>query len=330
MLISFGEILLRNNGWQPSISDSQQLWAQQRSKASKAGNKAIVFLGASRIQLGIDLDVVQKITNLRPFQLAIEGNPFMPVLENLANDPAFTGTIVISPNNMDFNKNYLKTTKSAQWTRKYQDQKNTPRPIYKQFDSLLSSWFNDHMSSRMHGARPFTVLNNYLPRKYTGGYIFTDINRSRSGDYRAIPDQSMFYASRLQKHFGPPLTEKYASLDQFFALYEVKIADILPLDNTLLKNSLKHLLITIQSIKNRGGKVIFVRFPTDKLIWEIDTKKRPRTQFWDILAKHHPACYHFSDYPSLMKYDLPDGSHIDLRDKTSFTKDLLTIIDPAL
>ncbi|MFV2057737.1 MAG: hypothetical protein ACC707_14820, partial [Thiohalomonadales bacterium] len=83
----------------------------------------------------------------------------------------------------------------------------------------------------------------------------------------------------------------------------------------------------VKRIEARGTSVFFVRFPTDKLIWEIDRARYPRNNFWNKIAQRHPRSIHFRDYPSLSKFSLPDGSHLDVGDKKAFTLALLAIIN---
>ena len=47
---------LRSEGHLPTVIDTPQLWAQERSRVF--GDEAIVFIGASRTLYGIDLDTV--------------------------------------------------------------------------------------------------------------------------------------------------------------------------------------------------------------------------------------------------------------------------------
>ncbi len=50
---------LRDQGHLPSIIDSPQLWAQERSRIE--GADAVVFIGASRTLYGIDLQTVEQV-----------------------------------------------------------------------------------------------------------------------------------------------------------------------------------------------------------------------------------------------------------------------------
>ena len=330
LLIGAVELLLQGNGWKPSLSDSQQLWAYYRRKASEYGNEAIVFIGASRIQLGIDIKVAGEMTNRIPFQLAIERTSFVPVLENLAEDNNFTGTVIISPVNMSIGNNYSQSSKSLMWVREYEEQLVHSVAPYEHFDYLFRNFLNRNMASRMYGARPVTVISKNLFSTYNGGYIYTSSNRSRSADYRGDPNSRKFYVSRLIKYFGESIPPNVSTYEQLISWIKVEIAQTDAEDNATFMETLDYLLAVISKIESRGGKVLFIRFPTDKLIWEIDKKRKPRSHFWDFLAEAHPESFHFADYPALSKFDLPDGSHLDMRDKEAFTRELMTIIASEL
>ena len=60
------EVHLRWLGWRPSAADSVDLWITQRKLASAYGKNAIILVGASRIQLGLDLDRIKWQTEYVP------------------------------------------------------------------------------------------------------------------------------------------------------------------------------------------------------------------------------------------------------------------------
>src|SRR5262245_61597495 len=90
------ELRLAARGIQPTAADNARLWADQRSRASRLGDRALILVGDSRMHVGIDLDTLRKMTGLEPVQLAIDASSFVPVLGGLADDPRVTGTVVVS------------------------------------------------------------------------------------------------------------------------------------------------------------------------------------------------------------------------------------------
>src|SRR5207244_10591354 len=58
--------------------------------------ESLVVIGDSRAWFDVDLDEIQKGLGKRPVQLALAGSTTFPVLEDLANDENFHGTIICS------------------------------------------------------------------------------------------------------------------------------------------------------------------------------------------------------------------------------------------
>ncbi len=323
---SFAEWHIRSLGWAPSVVDSVQLWVVQRKRASELGNKAIILVGASRIQMDIDMTVAKRESGLMPVQLAINGSPFLPVLENLANDPTITGVILISTNAYNISRGSPLST-PIQWIKYYQNISSQGMEPYRIIDNKIISMLNDSLSLRYQGAKLFTVLSEFAFQESSiNGYLTTHPDRSMEADYGKV-EMPMFYMTRLHRHFGEPLVEELTSFEDVIDVYERKILAIEPVENPDFFTDLEYLMHLIAKIELRGGKVILVRFPTGKLVWEVDKKRYPRERYWDEIEKHHAASINFSDYSLLNKFTLPDGSHLDYRDRKEFTLELMKLIN---
>ncbi len=71
----------------------------------------------------------------------------------------------------------------------------------------------------------------------------------------------------------------------------------------------------VRRIQSRGGRVVFVRFPTSGEHWQIDQLKYPKSEFWDLIGGSTVAqTIHFVDHPALRQFELPDTSHLDFSD----------------
>ncbi|WP_417851434.1 hypothetical protein [Thalassoglobus sp.] len=80
----------------------------------------------------------------------------------------------------------------------------------------------------------------------------------------------------------------------------------------------------VQQIASRGGRVVFVRFPTSGEHWVLDNSQYPKSEYWDRMAAFTSAeTIHFTDVPALTQFELPDTSHLDYRDAPAFTNRLL-------
>jgi hypothetical protein len=80
----------------------------------------------------------------------------------------------------------------------------------------------------------------------------------------------------------------------------------------------------VKLIQARGGRVVFVRMPSEGEILEFEKKYYPRSTCWDVLAARTSAhCIHFYDSPAMGKLKCPDESHLDAKDRKEFTQLLI-------
>ena len=326
-IILFLELTLQSRGWTPSLTDTKDLWAAQRQKASALGNEAIILVGASRIQLGIDLDVLDQMTGRQTIQLAIDGNSFLPVMADLANDIQITGTIIVSANTPGMLP-YTNSDRAREWLDHYRELSSegfNPEP-YRVINNRIKMLLGNYMVTRLYGAKPYTVLSRLLVTSNTSGnYMSIDTRRSIDADYTKVimPD---FYFERVRRNFGSHLLEGQVTYDQFLSTYQDAISAMTPVSNEPFMIAAAELAGYIDSIESRGGSVILVHFPADKLVWAMETRQYPRSLFWNQLEEIHDKTVHFMDHPGLSGFDLPDGAHLDYRDKAGYTRELTRII----
>ena len=324
--VVFIEYHIRRQGFKPSVVDSMQLWSAQRNLATILGDKALILVGGSRILLDIDLETLAHHTKLTPVQLAIDGSPHMPVLKDLANDASIVGTVVVSVNayNLEGGKSHQRSTK---WLSYYDSYKKRRIEPYKRINNFIKSNLDNMLVTKLKGAKPVKVIFSLAFIKPSqGNYLTIKRNRSKDADYSKVqmPD---FYAGRVQIHCGKKeFSKKVTSYKEFFSAYKNYISTLQPSGTDSFFSNLDNLLELTQKIEDRGGNVIFVRFPTDKLLWEFDNKKYPKNIFWNEIEKRHPKSIHFKDYAEISKFDLKDGSHLDFRDKRLFTEGLMKVL----
>ncbi|MGI8481906.1 MAG: hypothetical protein ACR2MF_07585, partial [Chthoniobacterales bacterium] len=87
------EVRCRAVGYGPTLNDTEDLWAQTRRQVEPG---SVVIIGDSRAWFDSDLDELQRGLGSRPIQLAQPGSCAFPVLQDLANDENFHGTIICS------------------------------------------------------------------------------------------------------------------------------------------------------------------------------------------------------------------------------------------
>ena len=89
------EAYLRHQGVAISYDNGKELWSDKRAMVYESPEKTTVFIGSSRIKYDLDIDTWQKMTGRHAVQLAVEGSSPVPVLEDLGNDTAFRGRLVV-------------------------------------------------------------------------------------------------------------------------------------------------------------------------------------------------------------------------------------------
>ncbi|MEO6584040.1 MAG: hypothetical protein ABIO05_06935, partial [Ferruginibacter sp.] len=68
------EMYLRSKAFKPAYDDGPELWSYTRKKVYQPADKAVVFIGSSRIKYDLDIGTWKSITGIDAIQLAIEGN----------------------------------------------------------------------------------------------------------------------------------------------------------------------------------------------------------------------------------------------------------------
>ena len=226
----------------------------------------------------------------------------MPVLRHLADDPAITGTVVVS---LDMpSLQILDQESDAQrWTTAYDDfQAGRTAVFYQPAEDWLHQGIDSVLVSFSRNARPHQLVL----ASTTGSYVRTLPDRSQQFDYSKI-DREEAYERRVQLVRGQT---------------EPGFVEIRGIDEKLAE--IEQLVRTLQA---RGAEVIFVRFPSSKRIREIEDIRFPRGIYWDKFAAGISArTIHFADYPELDNVDLPDGAHPDVSEQKKFTEALARIL----
>jgi hypothetical protein len=303
LIVGGWELFVRVRGLSDTaVSDTAELWVRQRERASALGDDAIILVGASRMQMGIDLLVMQQFTAGTPVQLAMSASPFLPVLEHLANDDSITGTVIVSFTARDVSR-YTQETRSVRWLVAYDDyQAGRMNVFYQPLEDRLRNFVNSILVSFENNARPQQLIFGNTTRNY----VRTLPDRSHQADYSKV-DREAAYERRVELVRG--------SVE--VALQEIPNLDI----------RIRELESLVKRIAERGGRVIFVRLPSSGRIREIEDARYPRTIYWDsIAAQTSVRTIHYADYPQLSKFDFPDGVHIDVRDQAAYTAELSKLL----
>ena len=310
------EIQVRRAGYGLSYNDDDSLWANQHRRIYQAAAAGPVFIGSSRIKFDIDLATWTRLTGQRPVQLALTGTSPRPVLTALGNDPNFRGTLLV-----DVTDQLFFTPDGAPQERKAHERLRAwPKWSLAQ---QASFWLNEKLESRLvlldEEELTLNAFFKKLPLPNRPGVrsfpAFAD-NFATNGPDR----QSAFTASFV--HSPTKQAQMKAAWLKLGAADSKRGAG----GDTLLAQlrTIKH---AVDQIRDRGGRVLFLHFPSTGAFRAAETRCYPRALFWDrLLAYTHAPGIYYADYPALARFDCPEWSHLVPADAARFTEALVPVV----
>jgi hypothetical protein len=312
------EFELARRGFVPATQDNAGRWVHERKRASSFGKKALILIGASRIQLAFDLDLLRRHTGLEPVQLAVDGSSFEAVLAGLADDPSVTGTIVVDY--YDVAVGVDKGTAAAYQRQFLAASGNGFASPYATVETELSKIVHDRLAAYADGASPWNSLTTrILSKDAVRSYLTTFPDRSRLADYRRVsmPD---FYFNRVAITLG----ERGGNVGHTRAALEQRVKEVTPLDDQSFIDAARKVRTKIEKIEARGGRVLFAAMPSSGMVRQIEERRYPQRLFWNQFVRIvGVTAVRASDLPELQDVVCPDGSHVDMRDRQRVTSAML-------
>jgi hypothetical protein len=294
------EVVVRANGYRPSVKDDEYLWALERARASDDSPTTMAVLGASRILLAFSpIAFREQLPRWKYVQLAVQGSRPLGALIDLAMDPSFRGVAVVDIVERNFDLERLDSLE-----RELAAYRRGWRAIGELAERRLSMHVQEHLAilsiGGLRALRSIWESGSWPHPPYTT----TASDRTRYADYSLVDAE----AHRR---------ERVARIDRW--------SDSQDLTNWLAEPLALEIFVAM--IQARGGNVVFVRMPTCDERWTYDESVAPKAAYWDRFAAVTRArTIHFADYPQLSSFECPDTSHIDSSDGPRFTRALLDIL----
>ena len=301
----------------PGYRNSAGAWAEQRARIDAGEGDATVLVGTSRVLFDVQLPVWQRLTGERPIQLALEGTSPLPVLEDLAADPDFTGRVLVDVTPDLFFSGYAlrgaaikhyhqrgPSQRSGHWLSKHLLES---RLAFYDPDFALPTVLRRQAWPARPGLAPRTLVRKLMmqgPDRNTQMWARVETDP----DYRAL-------AKRIwAEDFGGPLPgmdtpqKKQAAIDA----------------------QIGRTVKAVERLRARGVGVVFVRPPSNGRYYAYEQQHMPRVQTWDALLKRTglPGM-HFEDYPAMQGLDLPEWSHLSRADAERYTAALAPLAQDA-
>lgn len=302
IMISY-ETYLKNAGFQASIENNNDLWSWYRSGVLD-DNHEFVIVGASRSQLGINIPYLKKkLNDYKVTQLSVNGNYPMSAFQSLADDTNFKGVVLVSISAQALEDRYLDMQEKQ--TAYYKNNST----FYKSLDAYITALLH----SKFRFMHPMLRLKDILT-KYEKNHKFP-----KAFHITANPDQS------ISANYD--LVDQQQLYNHFVKQKEKNYIDSPPSAPEVWKKNIDLLTKYSNSIRERGGKVILVRFPTFAGHWLLDEEYYPKSKYWDLIQQTPGlTAIHFSDIKEMSSFTSPDSSHIDQKDTVRFTEVLFNYL----
>jgi hypothetical protein len=299
-------------GARPAVANSFGLWAMQRRRIDNGDGNRTVIVGASRMLFDLDLDTWEALSGSRPIQLALEGTSPLPILEDLADDPHFTGRVLVGVAPDVFFSGYAFRGKALDYFR------------HEGPGQRAGQWLS------MHLVEPFFAfddgdfaLNTVLHRQEwplrPGMTVHTSVRKLSVSEadrntrmWDKVENDAAYQAlaqSIWIEDSDPPDKEQRARMDATLHAQIDKAARI------------------VARLRQRHVDVVFVRMPSRGPYLEIENRDFPRAASWDLLLRQSGAPgVHFADHAAMQGYVLPEWSHLAAREKPRMTRAVYDII----
>jgi len=318
------ELRARALGYAPDLNDTSDLWADRREAVQP---DSVVLVGDSRMLFDMDLGVLEQGLGRRPVQLALVGSCAYPILENLANDESFHGTVIAS-------------LVPAMWLAP------PPAPPYKNSVRALKRYHERTVAQRA-GHHLGMLLEEHIAfmkqDDLTLEQLLKDVNVPSRALYHAPPRLPPYFATieRDRQTRMIPAAARPGPLQDRVKNGWIPLFTPPPMPAHTPKFVFEQIAqatearfgqtaAAVQKIRARGGHVVFVRFPHSGALKELEDKATPRDGIWARLMQETGAPnIYYSDYPELI-YDCPEWSHLSAPDATEFSQRLVPHLKTAL
>lgn len=307
LLSGFESWVRFGQGVTPSFRNSDGLWAEQRRRIDRGEGDGWVIVGSSRALFDLQLDVWERLDGRRPIQLALEGTSPVAVLEDLAEDPDFTGRLIVGVAPGLFFSGF-------EYRRSAIDRYREETP---------SQWFGQKASLLVEPWLAFYDFDYALPtilrRQPLSGREGVEFEMEVRKLMNMERDRNARLWSRLETDPAYRELARRIWADGWKPLAELpaeRRERILQARERQLERS----VAAVEKLHARGVEVVFAQFPYEGHYAVAEPDIAPRELTWDPLIERSGAIgLHFQDHPEMQGYHLPEWSHMTAEEADRFT-----------
>jgi hypothetical protein len=305
--IAVWEAYWRAYGVEPGYSNSDGQWAMQRHRIDSGEGDALVLLGTSRMLFDVRLDVWERLAGRRPIQLALEGTSPLFALEDLADDPDFTGRLLVDATPNLFFSGYVLRDDVLEHYRK-----QTPS---QRIGERLAMLLEPRFAFLDPDYSIFTVLERQPWPHRTGVPRYIDVRKLAVHE----ADRNSRLWSKVEND------PEYRAMAKRIWTQILDAPPPPPMDTpeemrAVVEEQIERAAVAVRKLRARGVEVVFVRPPSDGRYLEFENRTMPRAATWDVLlARTGAPGIHFEDFPDQQGLDLPEWSHLSAESAVRYT-----------
>ena len=306
------EISGRALGFKPTVFDNYQLWSSILTRALEVDEQSLIFIGASRNQADIHIPTIRRnLSTFFPAQLSTGNGSPLPALELIADYTTFRGTLVIDvmPSRMFTSVDqHRKLGPDFSWPKRYQAELNSQSPpIISGLELEMSLLLQETFILVSGVLGPPVLLDAFKSATFpTPRFYWITRDRLQVFDYSLIESDLERY--RQSNTFGHYRWNK--------------------LINEALLSRIEWIHQKVTKILDRGGRIIFLRFPVKGGVLESELARFPDNEYWDVFAAGVGGQFvNANKISSLSQFKITDGDHIDSEFASRFTEFLIEYLN---
>jgi hypothetical protein len=316
LMLGAWEAHWRAFGGLPAYRNSDGLWTLQRRRIDHGEGDATVLLGSSRMLSDVQLDAWERVSGERPIQLALEGTPPIVPLEQLAEDPDFTGRLLVDITASTFRGG---DGVRAGAFKRYREEGPSQR---------TGQWLS------MHLLEPYLAF--YDPDFALARVVRRQAWPQRPGLAPRPTVRKLFVGAADRNHrlwtklerdpqYQAEVRANWATLNWDAPPPPPAVQAQWPKQR---EDTMRRVAAAVAKLRARGARVVFIRHPIVGPYAAYDRKTAPRADNWDaLLVRTGAAGINFEDYPELQGYWLPEWSHMAAADADRYTTALVPIVE---
>ncbi|MFC5578859.1 hypothetical protein ACFPOA_12655 [Lysobacter niabensis] len=311
------EAYWRDFGAVPGYRNSNGAWAEQRRRLDAGEGGKTVLVGSSRILFDVQLPVWEQLSGERPIQLALEGTSPVPVLEDLAQDPAFTGRLVVGvAPDLFFSGFAYRGEAIAHYHRQGPSQRSGHWLSKRLLEPYFAFYDPDFALATVVRRQDWPLRPQMRKDTRVRKLMVQDSPDRNTHMWRKVevdaPYRALARSIWAENFTGPP----------------PPMMDTPEKARALVAAQIERASKAVATLRARGVRVVFVRPPSNGAYYAFEQKAMPRAQTWDVLLQRTGAPgIHFEDYPQLQGYELPEWSHLTAADARRFTAQLQPLVE---